>query len=137
MYFLYLPTLLEQRKIDKIFIIFKKSGVFDLIDVACSKEYHFINRHKLIVLMSYRHASLRDMISFWRFDLRTINIMDNTIPSHTSIGKFYDAKSKPKFWIAQNDLQSEVNKNPNAKRSSNKVNKKKVKKEAKNPKPKS
>lgn len=86
-------------KIDKLFNIFKKSGVFDLIDDVYSKEYHkggrpLIDRHKLIVLIAYayafRHTSLRDMETFCKFDLRAINIMDGAIPSHTSIGKFYN-----------------------------------------------
>lgn len=89
----------EMEKIDKLFNIFKKSGVFDLIDDVYSKEYHkggrpLIDRHKLIVLIAYayafRHTSLRDMETFCKFDLRAINIMDGTIPSHTSIGKFYN-----------------------------------------------
>ena len=50
--------------------------------------------------------------------------------------KFYDAKSKNKFWIAPNDLQPETKKKPSAKRLSNKVNRKKLKKEADEPNPK-
>ena len=89
----------EMEKIDKLFNIFKKSGVFDLIDDVYSKEYHkggrpLIDRHKLIVLIAYayafRHTSLRNMETFCKFDLRAINIMDGAIPSHTSIGKFYN-----------------------------------------------
>mgnify|MGYP000750890350 CR=1 FL=1 len=30
------------------------------------------------------------METFCKFDLRAINIMDGAIPSHTSIGKFYN-----------------------------------------------
>ena len=50
--------------------------------------------------------------------------------------KFYDAKSKTKFWIAPNDLRPETKKKPSAKRLSNKVNRKKLKKEADEPNPK-
>ena len=42
--------------------------------------------------------------------------------------KFYDGKSKIKYWKAPDDLQSETKKKPNAKRLSNKVNKKKIQK---------
>lgn len=102
MLFLYLPTLLVRRKckkIDNLFYIFKKVGIFNLIDNTFSKDYSKggrpqINRHKLFVLIVYayafRHISLRDMESFYKFDLRAIYIMDNVIPSHTSIGKFYN-----------------------------------------------
>ena len=45
-------------------------------------------------------------------------------------------KSKNKFWIAPNDLQPETKKKPSAKRLSNKVNRKKLKKEADEPNPK-
>ena len=41
--------------------------------------------------------------------------------------KFYDGKSKIKYWKAPDDLQPETKKKPNAKRLSNKVNKKKYK----------
>ena len=50
--------------------------------------------------------------------------------------KLYDAKSKTKFWIAPNDLRPETKKKPSAKRLSNKVNRKKLKKEADEPNPK-
>ncbi|WP_270469709.1 hypothetical protein [Faecalibacillus faecis] len=48
------------EKIDKLFNIFKKSGVFDLIDDVYSKEYPkggrpLIDRHKLIVLIAYAY----------------------------------------------------------------------------------
>ena len=42
--------------------------------------------------------------------------------------KFYDGKSKIKYWKAPDDLQPETKKKPNAKRLSNKVNKKKIQK---------
>ncbi len=50
----------EMEKIDKLFNIFKKSGVFDLIDDVYSKEYPkggrpLIDRHKLIVLIAYAY----------------------------------------------------------------------------------
>ena len=41
--------------------------------------------------------------------------------------KFYDGKSKIKYWKTPDDLQPETKKKPNAKRLSNKVNKKKYK----------
>ena len=42
--------------------------------------------------------------------------------------KFYDGKSKIKYWKTPDDLQPETKKKPNAKRLSNKVNKKKIQK---------
>ncbi|WP_455683844.1 transposase [Thomasclavelia sp.] len=53
-----------------------------------------INRYNLMVFITYAYAfrkfSLRDMESFCKFDLRVIYIMNNEIPSHTTIGKFYN-----------------------------------------------
>lgn len=81
-----------------MFSIFKKVGVFDLIDSTCSRKYPKggrpkINKHRLFVPIVYayafRHMPLRDMESFCKFDLRAMNIMNGYIPSHTSIGKFY------------------------------------------------
>ena len=45
--------------------------------------------------------------------------------------KFYDGKSKIKYWTAPDDLQPETKKKPNAKRFSNKVTKKKIQKKRK------
>ena len=42
--------------------------------------------------------------------------------------KFYDGKSKIKYWKTPDDLQPETKKKPTAKRLSNKVNKKKIQK---------
>ena len=42
--------------------------------------------------------------------------------------KFYDGKSKIKYWKTPDDLQPETKKKPNAKRLSNNVNKKKIQK---------
>lgn len=89
----------EIQKIDQLFSIFKKVGVFDLIDSTCSRKYSKggrpkINKHRLFVPIVYayafRHMPLRDMESFCKFDLRAMNIMNGYIPSHTSIGKFYN-----------------------------------------------
>lgn len=89
----------EIRKIENLFRIFKEVGVFDLIDNVFYKDYSKggrpqINKHKLFVLITYayafRHISLREMESFCKFDLRAINIMDGEIPSHSTIGNFYN-----------------------------------------------
>lgn len=89
----------ELQKIDNLFRLFKKVGVFDLIDQSLSKDYSKggrppIDKYKLFVLIVYayafRHISLREMEAFCKFDLRAINIMGGEIPSHSSIGNFYN-----------------------------------------------
>lgn len=108
----------ELQKIDNLFRLFKKVGVFDLIDQSLSKDYSKggrppIDKYKLFVLIVYayafRHISLREMEAFCKFDLRAIN----------------DGKSAFKYWTAPEDLQAEAKKKPSAKRLSNKANKKK------------